>query len=203
MLDRYAAGRLLLKRQRDRFCAVARSVSPDAPTLCEGWTAYDVAAHLDALCRDPLSLPGIALTAFEPVARRRAARLRGRLGYAGLIQRIAGSSAQIPVFGADPLTGWGHHLGEWFVHTEDLRRPNGLPTAPFDPELDEALWRRLAPAAKALRSLIDGPVVLKHLDGRTIALGRGERPRIITGQPGELMVQVYRGRAARVRISQG
>jgi D-arabinose 1-dehydrogenase-like Zn-dependent alcohol dehydrogenase len=40
-------------------------VGPDAPTLCEGWTTYDLAAHLVLREGSPLAVAGIA---FPPTA---------------------------------------------------------------------------------------------------------------------------------------
>ena len=76
VVGRNLVGRDLVELQRERCCDVLESVPPDAPTLCEGWTAFDLAAHLDALCRDPLSWPGIGLRALAPITTRRAERLQ-------------------------------------------------------------------------------------------------------------------------------
>jgi uncharacterized protein (TIGR03085 family) len=195
------AGRALLNRQRDRCCAVLASVPPDAPTLCAGWTAFDLAAHLDALCRDALSWPGIALPWFEPVTARRAARLQAWLGYTGLIDRLRTGSPVIPPFGLDPWQGWGHHLGEWFVHTEDVRRANHLPAPERDAALSEALWLRVQVAARILHRRDREGLVLRHSDGRSAVVVDGPAPVVVTGEPAELMVWVYRGRAAEVVIT--
>ncbi|MEN3358667.1 MAG: hypothetical protein V7637_2649, partial [Mycobacteriales bacterium] len=40
------------------------SLGPDAPTLCEGWSTYDLAAHLALRDRVPAAWPGIALRRF-------------------------------------------------------------------------------------------------------------------------------------------
>ena len=37
---------------------------PDAPTLCEGWTVKDLAAHLVARERRPDSGPGVIIPVF-------------------------------------------------------------------------------------------------------------------------------------------
>ncbi|MFT4295590.1 MAG: maleylpyruvate isomerase family mycothiol-dependent enzyme [Micropruina sp.] len=197
--SRYRFGRELLERQRERCCAVLDAVSPDAPTLCQGWTAFDLAAHLDALCRDPLSWPGIGLAALAPVTERRARRLQQRLGYPGLVRRLRRRSPLVPLFGIDPWLGWPHHLGEWFVHTEDVRRANELPPAEPDAAVDAVLWQRVQAAARILCRRGDG-LVLRHPDGREARVADGPRPRLVTGAPGELMIYVYRGRAAEVRV---
>lgn len=174
------------------------SVPPDAPTLCAGWTAFDLAAHLDALCRDPLSLPGLALTPFARVTRARARRIQARLGFAGLIARLRTRSPWIPVFGLDPWQGWGHHVGEWFVHTEDVRRANALEPATIDADLAEALWVRVQAAARVLNHRRPTGLVLRHVDGREARVVDRRGSQIVTGEPAELMVWVYRGRAADV-----
>lgn len=197
--SRYRLGRVLLERQRARCCAALDAVGAAAPTLCEGWTTFDLAAHLDALCRDPMSWPGIGLAGFAPVTERRAQQLQNRLGYPGLVRRLRQRSPTIPLFGLDPLLGWPHHLGEWFVHTEDVRRANDLPPADPDAALDEVLWRRVPAAARILLRR-SGPLVLRHVDGRSARVVPGPDPRRVTGQPSELMMHVYRGRAARVMI---
>ncbi|MBP8920988.1 MAG: maleylpyruvate isomerase family mycothiol-dependent enzyme [Micropruina sp.] len=201
VVGRNLVGRDLVELQRERCCDVLESVPPDAPTLCEGWTAFDLAAHLDALCRDPLSWPGIGLRALAPITTRRAERLQRRLGYDGLIRRLRRRSPVIPLFGADPVQGWLHHLGEWYVHTEDVRRPNGLPGARRDPPMDEALWLRVQVAARILCRRDRRGLTLRLPDGRTARVHDRPEPRVVTGAPGELMVHVYRGRAATVTIA--
>lgn len=176
------------------------AVPAEAPNLCEGWTAFDVAAHLDALCRDPLSWPGIGLARFASVTGRRARRLQEGLGYPGLVERLRRRSPVVPLFHLDPLVGWAHHVGEWFVHTEDIRRANRLPPAPPDGELDELLWKRVQVAARILHRR-SGGLVLRRDDDRVARVVAGSRPRILTGEPAELMVHIYRGRAAQVVIA--
>lgn len=198
MPDRCRTGRVLVDRQRDACCAVLDAVPPDAPTLCEGWTAVDLAAHLDALCRDPLSLPGIALRPLEGMARVRARRLQTRLGYPALVRRLHTGSPWIPAFGIDPWQGWGHHLGEWFVHTEDVRRANDLAPASIETDLDEALWRRVQAAARVLNRRRPTGLVLRCPDGREARVVDRPSVQVVVGVPSELLVWVYRGRAADV-----
>ncbi|MBK8445213.1 MAG: maleylpyruvate isomerase family mycothiol-dependent enzyme [Micropruina sp.] len=196
----FRLGRVLLERQRAECCRVLAAVPPEAPTLCEGWRARDLAAHLDALCRDPLSWPGMAIPALRPGTRRRSAALVARLGYAGLVRRLRTRSPWMPLFGVDPIQGWRHHLGEWYVHTEDVRRANAQPSAAHDPDLAEALWQRVLAAAPIVRRHDPRGLILRHTDGRAATVLRRPDPVSITGEPGELMVHVYRGRAAQVAV---
>ena len=36
----------MAQRERQQLADLMASVGPDAPTLCEGWTVRDLAAHL-------------------------------------------------------------------------------------------------------------------------------------------------------------
>ena len=45
--------------ERDELCDLFVARGPDAPTLCEGWTTADLAAHLVVRERNPLAGPGI------------------------------------------------------------------------------------------------------------------------------------------------
>lgn len=201
MFDRYRAGRVLLDRQRAECCAVLKAVPPDAPTLCEGWTAFDLAVHLELLCRGPLSWPAMALPFLAGSARRRVERLQGELGYSGVVRRLRHRSPWIALFLADPLQGWRHHLGEWFVHTEDVRRANHLPQAAIEPDLAEALWQRVQPAARILHRHSSRGLTLRTDDGREALVVQGPDPVLVAGEPGELMVWTYRRRMANVTIT--
>jgi len=64
--------------ERARLVEALRAAGPDAPTLCEGWTTRDLAAHLVARERRADSGPGLVLGPFsgwtERVRRQYAAR---------------------------------------------------------------------------------------------------------------------------------
>ncbi len=49
----------LAQLERGRLCDLFLEVGPDSPTLCEGWTTADLAAHLVIRERKPLAAPGI------------------------------------------------------------------------------------------------------------------------------------------------
>lgn len=64
--------RALRDAEQERCCDVLAQVPPDTPTLCEGWTAHDLAAHLWSLKQpDPRWWVG-------PGSRRRIADPRAR-----------------------------------------------------------------------------------------------------------------------------
>ena len=49
----------LAKNERAALCDLPDKVGPEAPTLCEGWTTHDLAAHLWIRETDPLGAGGI------------------------------------------------------------------------------------------------------------------------------------------------
>ena len=74
--------------ERRALCDLLDDLGPDAPTLCAGWTAHDLAAHLVLREHRPDALPGIVLA---PLAGHTAAvqeALKARHGFAGLVRLI-------------------------------------------------------------------------------------------------------------------
>ena len=66
-------------RERRELCDLLEEVGPDAPTLCEGWTTFDLAAHLAVRERDLRAAPGILLGGrFEPMLVRLMERAKER-----------------------------------------------------------------------------------------------------------------------------
>src|ERR1700730_2184013 len=61
--------------ERAALCDLFLQVGPDAPTLCEGWDTYDLAAHLVIRERKPLSGPDLVMGG---AAARRTARIPAR-----------------------------------------------------------------------------------------------------------------------------
>ncbi len=48
------------REERRALCALLDETGPDAPTLCEGWTTGDLAAHLVLRERRPDAAAGVA-----------------------------------------------------------------------------------------------------------------------------------------------
>ena len=112
-------------QERVELCDLFEEVGPAAPTLLPGWTTHDLAAHIVLRERDLLAGPSIALPGpFQAFAERRRVRLKERRPYPWLVDRIR--SGPPPGFFR---LGWVRsypNLNEFFVHHEDVRRPQGL-----------------------------------------------------------------------------
>lgn len=173
-------------------------LGPDAPTLCTGWLAKDLAAHLVLRDRRPDAAAGIQ---FKPFAARTERVQNGIAArpWAEVVRLVrtgppAWSPFRLPALG-DLANG-----GEYFVHHEDLRRaqPDWEPR-PADQERDAALWRtvRLLGRISFRRSPVG--IVLQRNEDERVIVNKGPKPVTIAGEPGELVLYAF-GRTA-VRLS--
>lgn len=177
--------------QLQRCCDALDQVRDGAPTLCEGWSAHDLAIHLWTLNHDPLGWPGIALPALAATVRWRADHIRRRWSYAELVARLRAGRGGIACMPFDRFEGYRHALGEYFVHTQDVVRANGLDQEELDTELEDALWLRVQVAARQLHRRRTPGLVLETTDGRCAQVTGGAPGIVVTGAPSELMCWAY------------
>jgi uncharacterized protein (TIGR03085 family) len=139
--------------ERLALCSTLTEVGPDAPTLCAGWTARDLAAHLVLRERRLDAAAGIP---GGPLARHTARvqqRLAERTPYPELIDMIRTGPPKLSPYG---LPGLDERVNtvEFFVHHEDVRRgqPDWKPRELL-PGLSDELWGRLKLARFLLRKV--------------------------------------------------
>ena len=110
-------------RERAELCDLMLELGPDAPTLCEGWVTLDLAAHLVVRERQPLR-GGLAILGGDRFAGLESRLLAGakKRGFEALVERMRGGP---PLAWRIPGLRKAANLIEWFVHHEDVRRPNG------------------------------------------------------------------------------
>ncbi|WP_374929617.1 TIGR03085 family metal-binding protein [Kytococcus sedentarius] len=195
----------LLQAEREALVASFRAAGPDAPTLCEGWTTRDLAAHMVARESRPDVLPGIGLPGTP--AEGHTEKVQGQ--YAGkdwgtLLARFSRGPAPWMPF-ALPVVGPAVNLGEYVVHHEDVRRAVPGWTVRRDDELQHAVWRMLTRAGGLThRKSPVGVVLVAPGIGRTAAKrppeGRGTV--VLTGEPVELLLFSFgRESVAQVELS--
>ena len=127
-----------------------RSV-PRRPTLCEGWTAHDLAAHLWIRETDPVGAGGIVARPLAGLLDRRMAETKARWPYAELVDKVRNGPARFSVF-AIPGVDEGANTIEYFVHHEDVRRARRRAAerrATLPEDVEGWLWRRLKLLARA------------------------------------------------------
>lgn len=186
----------LLRTERHALCDTLVEVGPDAPTLCEGWTAADLAAHLVVRERDPSAGPGILLPGpFARYTHERMERTKQR-GFEWMVDRLRNGP---PVwFSAGPMAG--PNLVENFVHHEDLRRPRGDVPRELDPDTETTLWKMMSRMAwLGMRRVKGTGVELVASEARRKRAKRGETVVTITGPVGELVLYVY-GRKSAAKV---
>jgi uncharacterized protein (TIGR03085 family) len=129
-------------QERLELCDLLDELGPSVPTLLEGWTAHDLAAHIVLRERDLVAGPCIVLPGpFQRFAERRRARLAQSKDFTWLVTRIR-SGPPIGFF----RIGWVRalaNLNEFFVHHEDVRRANRQGPRNLTPAMDAALWRNV------------------------------------------------------------
>ena len=187
--------------ERRALCDLFVSVGPDAPTLCEGWTTYDLATHLVVRERNPLSGPGLVLSGpAAALTARIMAREKARRSYAEMVERVRR--------GPPPWTAPFDALintVEYFVHHEDVRRAAGdLTPRPAEETatLDAALWRALGRGSGLMTKPLKGiGLDLVRPDGDVVHARRGSPTATLRGAPGEITLFLSgRGRAAHVEM---
>jgi uncharacterized protein (TIGR03085 family) len=169
--------------ERRALCALLDETGPGAPTMCEGWTTLDLAAHL--VLREHRPDAGAGLLG-GPLARYTAhvqGRIAERMPYARLVQIIRDGPPRLSVFGL-PGMDERANLVEYFVHHEDVRRAApGWQPRDLDPELTEQLWRRLGMTRLILRKVPVGVEFARDDVGNGDGAGRKLRITIRNGTP--------------------
>lgn len=184
--DLARAERLLLSDLLERY-------GPDAPTLCEGWTTRDLAAHLVVREGRPdaaLGILGGPLAAWTERVQNGAASEP----FEKLVRLIRTGPPIWSQFRL-PLVDGQANTVEFFVHLEDIRRaqPDWEPRE-LGPELTEFLWDRLKLTGKMLVGRAKVGVALRRTDvpdAPEVKI-RGGAPQVtITGHPAELMMFAF------------
>jgi len=185
----------LAQQERTTLCDIFVERGPDAPTLCEGWSTADLAAHLVVRERRPDSGPGLVwppLASYTDKVRR---AVRDRTPWEKLVETVRRGPPTL----LRPFDGPMNTV-EFFIHVEDVRRAQGgWEPRQISEELADALWARVGPGGMAKK--VAATIVITS-PGRADK-ERGTGPRLtLTGDPGELiMFGAGRQGASRVEIS--
>jgi len=165
------------------------TVGPDAPTLCEGWTAADLAAHVYVREHRPDATPGVLplgpWSSYTEKVMRSALRVHG---FAALVEAIRTAPPWLRIERIDDAL----NTVEMFVHTEDVRRANGMSDRTHDGAFEAAVWRRLSRQARLSFRRVPAAVTLAPTTwGVPIFVGKGGPDVTVTGLPSELLLLAY------------
>lgn len=177
------------KRERLLLADLLESSGPDAPTLCEGWTTRDLAAHVVVRERRADAAGGIVIKPLAARLERVQAEFAGK-PYEELVQLIRTGPPKLSPFALKQIDEASNTV-EFYIHTEDIRRaqPDWRPRE-LDPVFADALWRRLETAARLYGRKAPVGLVLRRPNGQTAVAHKGTPVVTATGEPSELLIFV-------------
>jgi uncharacterized protein (TIGR03085 family) len=187
------------RAERAALCDLFDTLGPDQPTLCEGWTTRDLAAHVLVRDRRPDAAAGAVI---KPLAAHgekvRQATAAG--DFAHVVDRVRHPTklSMAGVSAVDRMV----NTGEFFIHHEDVRRaapgwtPRDLPRG-----LEAALHRQVRLATRFSLRKFPAKITLISPGYPQVSAGSGGPSITVTGDPGELALFFSgRQRAANVEI---
>lgn len=190
------------RRERHRLAEELLAVGPDAPTLCTGWSARDLAAHIVVRDRRPDSAPGLIVKAAAGHTER-VRRGEASNDYREIVARLRSGP---PIWSPVRLDVVDRAVNtiEFFVHLEDVRRAQaGWSPRQLEDDLVSDLHAALGRGAKMLARKAPVGLTLSPDDGRTPIVakqaGEGAANVTVSGPVGELVLFLY-GRQAHAQV---
>lgn len=173
--------------QRQAFADACVEVGPQAPTLCGGWSAEDLAAHVYVREHRPDALPGVLplgpLSSYHEKVMSSARRVHG---FDELVSGVREAPPWLPGPVDDALNTF-----EYFVHAEDVRRANALPVRQTSAELERFVWRRLRRQARLSFRRVGATVRLVPTTAQPLTVGKGGLTVEVSGKPSEILLLAY------------
>jgi len=174
-------------RERLALCDLLLELGPDAPTLCEGWTTADLAAHL--VLREHYRRWSDAQRAVEKAK-----------GLPALVARLRAGAPLIPW--RLPRIREVFNGLEYFIHHEDVRRANGRGPRPPIADLEALAWRMIGYSARRLeRRIRPHGLELIRPDGERRRYGSGDMATL-SGPATELTLYLG-GRRSAAQVTLG
>ena len=177
--------------ERAALCDALLEVGPDSPTLCDGWTSHDLAAHVWVRENDPSAMPGLVIGALADVTNSRMEATKRRWLYPELVEQIRRGPRPISLF-AVPVLDELANTTEFFVHTEDVRRPAGLPRRETTPDFEAHAAKGLNTSARQLFRKAPTGIVLERTDKpQRLRAKAGDTTVVVIGKPSELLLFAF------------
>ena len=186
--------------ERRRFADELLAVGPDADTLCEGWTARDLAAHVVLRDRRPDAAAGVLVSALSGYTDKVQDKIADQ-DWEKLVDQVrAGPPFWSPtrLDKVDRLV----NTTEFFVHLEDLRRAHpGWAARVLDDDLVDDLDGALRRSAKLFARKAPAGITLEPDGGRAHVVANDAEPMVtVRGPVGELVLWIF-GRQAHALVT--
>lgn len=178
------------RNERNALADLLLSVGSDAPTMCDGWTAFDLAVHLVVREYRPDASAGM----FLPLLSGHLTTVNAKTAARSLEDLVEDYRQGPPWWNPMRWVDGVVNLAENFVHHEDLRR-GGEEWAPrmLPEDTRDALWRAVTVASRALIVPKEPAVQLCRTDGAggEVTIGRGAPGAVIRGEAPEILLWLF------------
>ena len=191
------------RRERQELAELMLATGPDAPTLCEGWTTKDLAAHLVIREARPDAAVGIVLPPLAGWTDRVQRAATVGQSYPELVRKVRTGPPTLSLFSVPGVDGLAN-LIEYVVHHEDVLRaqPDWQPRT-LAPDLADELWGRLKQMCRVMYLRMPVGVTLQRTDGRgSSVVAHGGEPMVtMSGTALEMLMRTYGRRGALVEVT--
>jgi len=177
--------------ERTALVDALTELGPDAPTLCEGWLTKDMAAHVYVRERRPDAALGVLpLGPLSAYTERVMKSVLDAQGYDGILRKLRDVAPILRLTHLDEAI----NTVEFFIHTEDVRRPNKLPDREMSDEFERKVGRRLAQQGRLSFRRVNARVRLVPTLGEPVEFSSGPLVEV-HGKPSELLLLAFNRKA--------
>jgi uncharacterized protein (TIGR03085 family) len=189
----------LARAERAALSDTLDRTDPHQPTLCAGWTARDLLAHLLVRERQPWASGGIVIPFLAPLTER-AMQGYADTAWKDMVEQLrSGPPAWSPsrIGRVDEAVNGA----ELFVHHEDVRRGRpGWEPRGADETRDGALWELVTRMGRLFYRRSPVGVVVRRPTGAQAVIKTGRGLVTIEGEPGEILLHAFGRDAVRVEL---
>lgn len=184
----------LAKRERYALAQTLRNLGPGSPTLCQGWTSFDLLVHLIARETRPDAALGIFIPALSSYADKVATQIKKR-GFEALVQEFQDGPKKFSPFALPGVEKFANSI-EFTVHHEDLLRaqPNYVPRF-FSDQDKQFLWKLFTRSGKIFMREAKIGIIAKSDQG-TYTIKSGKSCVTIQGEVIDLILFAYGRKSA-------
>jgi uncharacterized protein (TIGR03085 family) len=189
----------LARAERAALSDTLDRTDPDRPTLCAGWTARDLVAHLLVRERQPWASVGMFVPALSGVTDQ-AMRSYAATPWPELVDELrSGPPSWSPT--RLPKVDEAVNGAELYIHHEDVRRgTSGWEPRPADDTRDAALWALVTRMGRLLYRRSPVGVAVRRPTGGQAVIKTGPGLVTVEGEPGEILLHGSGREAARVEL---